>query len=106
MADEADCTYAEVIKNQRDSKRAHNRKESGKQSNCAKGANKHCSWSSNGNHHAMTYCYPGRSITSGCDGYRPRQDDNQHNSGRYRYDDRRNHQLGRDQDHDRQGSSY
>eukprot|EP00957_Ditylum_brightwellii_P029174 2204853-Ditylum_brightwellii.AAC.1 len=41
QADEADGTYAAVIKNQRDSKRACDRKESGKQHNCAKGPNKH-----------------------------------------------------------------
>eukprot|EP00957_Ditylum_brightwellii_P098543 7506694-Ditylum_brightwellii.AAC.1 len=52
-ADEAGGIYTAVIKNQCDSKRACNRKESGKQSNCAKGANKHSSWSSNGNHRAM-----------------------------------------------------
>eukprot|EP00957_Ditylum_brightwellii_P172554 13136428-Ditylum_brightwellii.AAC.1 len=95
-ADEADGTYAAVIKNQHDSKCACDRKKSGKQSNCAKGANKHSSRSSNGNHCATTHCRPGRSNASGHDGYCPRQDDNQHNLGRYHYDNHQNHQSGRD----------
>eukprot|EP00957_Ditylum_brightwellii_P067656 5135266-Ditylum_brightwellii.AAC.1 len=50
MADEADGTYAAVIKNQRDSKCARDRKESGDHHNHTKGPNK--------------------SNTSGRDGYR------------------------------------
>eukprot|EP00957_Ditylum_brightwellii_P100638 7670757-Ditylum_brightwellii.AAC.1 len=41
IADEADGTYTAVIENQCDSKRARDRKESGKQNNHTKGANKH-----------------------------------------------------------------
>eukprot|EP00957_Ditylum_brightwellii_P059819 4541309-Ditylum_brightwellii.AAC.2 len=53
----------------------------GNQHNCAKGPNKHSDWLSNGNHRATTYRHPSRSNTSGHDGYRPCQDDNQHDSG-------------------------
>eukprot|EP00957_Ditylum_brightwellii_P115508 8810529-Ditylum_brightwellii.AAC.1 len=105
-ADEADGAYAAVIKNQHDSKRARDRKESGKQHNRAKGPNKHSSWLSNGNHHVTTYHHPGRSNTSSHDGYCPRQDGNQHDSSRYRYDNCQNNQSGWDQNYDCQGSSY
>eukprot|EP00957_Ditylum_brightwellii_P177991 13557699-Ditylum_brightwellii.AAC.1 len=81
MADEADGTYAAVIKNQRDSKCARDRKESGNQHNCTKGPNKHSSLLSNGNHRATTYRHPDRSNISGRDGYCPHQDDNQHDLG-------------------------
>eukprot|EP00957_Ditylum_brightwellii_P029754 2250241-Ditylum_brightwellii.AAC.1 len=53
--DEADDTYAAVIKNQCDSKCAWDQKEASDSNSCPKGDNKHNNWQLSGSHHSMTY---------------------------------------------------
>eukprot|EP00957_Ditylum_brightwellii_P203601 15335397-Ditylum_brightwellii.AAC.1 len=78
IADEADDTYATVIKNQCNSKHAQDWKEFCKSSSRPKGANKHNNWQSNGGHCLMTYCCFVESNTSSHDSYCSHQDNNQH----------------------------
>eukprot|EP00957_Ditylum_brightwellii_P026974 2039316-Ditylum_brightwellii.AAC.1 len=89
-ADEADDTYAVVMKNQHDSKHAQDQKESNKSSSHCKDTDKISNWQSNKGCHSMTYHHFVKSNISGCDSYHTHQDNNQHSLGRNCNDDHQN----------------